>query len=58
MLYRSVGTDGWRGYKADMGKKGIGSPKFDKVANIRKEDIQLPESWRQKIYKADGSEKK
>lgn len=38
--------------------KGTGSPKFDKIINTRKEEIHLPNSWREKIYRSDGSERK
>lgn len=37
---------------------GLGSPKFDKVMNTRKEDVAVPEEWRKVIEKEDGSWKK
>ncbi len=37
---------------------GLGSPKFDKVANIKREDITVPEEWLRIIEKPDGSWKK
>lgn len=37
---------------------GIGSPKYDRVLNVRKEDIEIPEAWRRIIEKPDGSSKK
>lgn len=37
---------------------GLGSPKLDKVANTRKEDIEIPEGWLSVIKKTDGSWKK
>ncbi len=37
---------------------GLGSPKFDKVANTKKEDIEIPEDWLRIIEKPDGSQKK
>lgn len=37
---------------------GLGSPKMDKVANTRKEDLQIPEEWMKVIQKPDGSRKK
>lgn len=37
---------------------GLGSPKFDKVLNTRKEDLEIPEEWLKTIQKADGSWKK
>lgn len=37
---------------------GIGSPKFDKVKNTRKEDLEIPEEWLKIIQKPDGRWKK
>ncbi len=37
---------------------GLGSPKFDKVANTKKEDIEVPQDWLRIIQKPDGSWKK
>jgi len=37
---------------------GIGSPKFDKVVNTNKNDIEVPPDWLKKIQKTDGSWKK
>jgi len=37
---------------------GLGSPKFDKVANTKKEDIEVPKEWLKIIEKPDGSWKK
>ncbi|MBD5462859.1 MAG: hypothetical protein HDR24_07350 [Lachnospiraceae bacterium] len=37
---------------------GTGSPKFDKVANIKKEDVEIPEEWLTIIRKPDGTWKK
>lgn len=37
---------------------GIGSPKFDKVANTEKENIQIPDEWLHIIQKEDGTWKK
>lgn len=37
---------------------GLGSPKFDKVLNTRKEDLEIPEEWLKIIEKPDGSWKK
>lgn len=37
---------------------GLGSPKMDKVANTRKEDLQIPKQWMKVIQKPDGSRKK
>lgn len=37
---------------------GLGSPKFDKVLNTKKEDLDIPEDWLRVIEKPDGSWKK
>lgn len=37
---------------------GTGSPKFDKVLNTRKEDLEIPAEWLKIIEKPDGSWKK
>ena len=37
---------------------GLGSPKIDKVAATRKEDVVVPKEWLKVIEKADGSWKK
>lgn len=37
---------------------GTGSPKFDKVMNTKKEDLDIPEEWLRIIKKPDGSWKK
>lgn len=34
---------------------GLGSPKLDKVANTRKEDVDIPEDWLPMICREDGS---
>lgn len=36
----------------------LGSPKFDKVATTERNDSNLPDEWRKKIYRADGTRKK
>jgi len=38
--------------------KGSGSPKIDKIKNIDKSTIVLPDDWKKKIYKEDGGLKK
>lgn len=38
--------------------KGWGSPKFDKVRSVKKDENNLPADWLKKIKKADGSWKK
>lgn len=37
---------------------GLGSPKFDKVLNTKKEDVEIPEEWLKIIEKPDGGWKK
>ncbi len=37
---------------------GLGSPKYDKVLNTRKEDLDVPKKWLKVIEKPDGSLKK
>lgn len=37
---------------------GLGSPKFDKVLNTKKEDLEIPKEWLRIIRKPDGSWKK
>ena len=37
---------------------GLGSPKFDKVTNTDKEDVEIPVEWLRIIQKTDGSWKK
>lgn len=46
--------------RSEWGKKilGTGSPKFDKVSETRKEDVEIPQQWKKMIQKEDGSYKK
>lgn len=37
---------------------GLGSPKYDKILNARKEEQKLPQEWLKVILKPDGSRKK
>ena len=37
---------------------GSGSPKFDKIRNTKREDLNVPEEWKRMIKKEDGSDKK
>ena len=37
---------------------GLGSPKFDKVMNTKREDLDISEEWQKIIRKGDGSFKK
>ncbi len=38
--------------------KGLGSPKIEKLKNIKKEELDIPEDWMEVINKGDGSWKK
>jgi len=51
---------GWKGCfgKAEEKFIALGSPKFDKVINARREDYTLPPEWERLISKPDGSKKK
>lgn len=57
---RESGLTGKHLDKAYLEKKflGTGSPKFDKVVNTEVRDEDIPEGWKQVIYKPDGSRKK
>ncbi len=35
--------------------QGLGSPKLDKVRTTQREGVEIPESWRNILWKADGS---
>ena len=37
---------------------GLGSPKLDKVASVKREDFEIPEEWMKIILKPDGNRKK
>ncbi len=37
---------------------GAGSPKMNRVENLRKEDFELPEEWQRLVRKQDGSRRK
>lgn len=49
-----------KGLFGDLKQKiqALGSPKLDKVFNTKREDVELPEVWKQLIYQADGRRKK
>ncbi len=38
--------------------KGTGSPKFEKVLSLKREDMEIPEEWMKVILKPDGAWKK
>lgn len=37
---------------------GLGSPKYDKVVQVKKEELDIPDEWRRIIQKPDGTRKK
>ena len=49
-----------RGKFGDPEKKflALGSPKFDKVLSTTRENVEIPEEWKRKIVREDGSERK
>ena len=60
---KAAQAHGLGGYHLDRKKLeekflGLGSPKFDKVKNTKKEDLEIPEEWLKIIEKPDGSWKK
>ena len=48
------------GLFGDLDKKFLvlGSPKLDKVRNTARENIEIPQEWKELIFKHDGSRKK
>jgi len=44
--------------KAEEKFLALGSPKFDKVINTKKEDIVVQDDWNKLIYNQDGTQKK
>lgn len=38
--------------------EGTGSPKFDRLLSLKKEDLAIPEEWQRIIKKPDGTDKK
>ncbi|MFC4303424.1 hypothetical protein [Cohnella boryungensis] len=44
--------------KAEEKFQAVGSPKFDKVVNSRREDYPLPDEWAAKMIRPDGTRKK
>ncbi|MDR0305580.1 MAG: hypothetical protein LBI42_01955 [Chitinispirillales bacterium] len=51
---------GWKGQFGKPEEKfiALGSPKFDKVINAKREDFVIPQEWERLIRKPDGSAKK
>lgn len=51
---------GWNGCFGNPMEKfvALGSPKYDKVLNTKKEEYSLPEEWERRIYRKDGTRKK
>ena len=57
-VYEKVYMD-LKGEPAPEGKfLALGSPKFDKVANTTRENVEIPENWQRLITREDGSRKK
>jgi hypothetical protein len=52
--------NGWKGRfgRAEEKFVALGSPKFDKVMNTKRGDAPLPEEWRKRIQRPDGSARK
>ena len=50
----------WKGQFGAAEEKfiALGSPKFDKVINSKREDYELPEEWEKLIRKPDGTRKR
>ena len=57
---KAAALRGDRTTRAELEEKilGLGSPKFDKAANTKKADVEVPEEWLKIIEKPDGSWKK
>lgn len=60
---KAAKADGLTGKYLDRGYLeqkilGVGSPKYDKVLNVKRGEIELPEAWRKIIEKPDGRKKK
>lgn len=60
---KAAKENGLQGYHVDrkyLEEKflGLGSPKLDKIANTKREEIEIPEEWLKIIQKPDGSWKK
>lgn len=37
---------------------GLGSPKMDKVVNTKEEELEIPEEWKNILYREDGTKRK
>lgn len=37
---------------------GTGSPKLERIKNLKDEDYEIPEAWKTKVYREDGSKRK
>lgn len=57
---KEIGMAGEHTDRAAQEKKflGLGSPKFDRAVNTKREDLEIPESWRKIMEKPDGTLKK
>ena len=51
---------GWNGRYGNPMEKfiALGSPKYDKVLNTKRDDCFLPDEWEQRLYHKDGRRKK
>lgn len=51
---------GWNGCFGNPMEKfvALGSPKYDKVQSVKKEEYFLPEEWERRLYRKDGTRKK
>ena len=56
ILSKAMGEDTRKVWKEKI--LGLGSPKIDKVLNLQKEGLNIPDEWQRVIKKADGSWKK
>ena len=57
---RVLGLSGEHTDRRFLEKKilGLGSPKFDKLMNMRREELEIPKEWQKIIRKPDGNSKK
>lgn len=52
--------NGWDGRYGNPAKKfvALGSPKFDKALDSKRDDYYIPEAWEELLYRKDGTRKK
>lgn len=58
VLYKATKDKGFKKEYWENKILGLGSPKFDKVLQTNKEELEIPEKWINVIKKPDGSQKK